>query len=281
MSDEFQAFIKQGTQVLVPPSLNQRVLACKWIFKLKCDSNGKVIRHKARLVTNGYHQQPGLDFKETFSPVIKMTTVRLIMTLALHFSWPIHQLDVKNAFLHGNISEQIHMAQPKGFTNPTRPYHVCLLQKAIYRLRQAPRAWYLRLLQFLVLTVLRCVYQITLFLFNTAHSIVILLMYVDDILLIGSDVHFIKSFLQVLNQTFAMRLLHPLKQFFGIDVTYDLSRVTLSQQNNVSKLLCRASHVLLQQQQSFYFVKTHSFQILIYTEVSLEPYNTLLSLGLI
>ena len=92
------------------------------------------------MVAQGFTQQPGLDFFDTFSPVIKMTTIRLILIISLHFKWDIQQLDVKNAFLHGLIDENIFMQQPRGFIDPTYPNHVCHIRKAIYSLRQAPRA---------------------------------------------------------------------------------------------------------------------------------------------
>lgn len=211
MPEEYQALLHQGTWILVPPFTVQRVLGSKWIFRLKRDSDGKIVRHKARLVANGYHQKPGLDFLETFSPVVKMTTVRLIISVALQFFWPIHQLDVKNAFLHGHISEEIHMAQPQGFINPQFPKHVCYLQKAIYGLRQAPRAWYSHLSQFLLSQKFTTShYNNSLFFRHSLHLIVVVLVYVDDILVTGNDRPFISKLLNALNNQFAMRLLGPL-----------------------------------------------------------------------
>lgn len=149
MSQEFQALQNQGTWILVPPTPTHQIIGCKWIFKIKKDVSGNVSRYKARLVAKGYLQQPGVDFQDTFSPVVKLPTVRLVISLALHFNWPIHQLDVCNAFLHGHINEEIYMRQPPGFVDPAHPGYVCRLQKAIYGLRQAPRAWYEKFSSFL------------------------------------------------------------------------------------------------------------------------------------
>jgi hypothetical protein len=112
MQDEFDALQKQGTWSLVTPPPNKNVVGCKWVYKLKHNSDGTIARYKARLVAKGFHQQQGVDFDETFSPVIKPPTVRLILSLAVSHNWPLRQLDVKNAFLHGTLKKEVYMAQP-------------------------------------------------------------------------------------------------------------------------------------------------------------------------
>lgn len=102
MQEEFLALQNQGTWKLVPADSSQRVLGYKWVYKLKRDAQGNIARYKARLVANGYNQQPGVDFHETFNPVVRMATIRLIVSLSLHFGWKIHPLDVKNAFFTSN-----------------------------------------------------------------------------------------------------------------------------------------------------------------------------------
>ena len=103
MDDEFAALKRQGTWVLIPPSPTQNLVGCKWVFRLKHNNDGSINRYKARLVAKGFHQQYGVDFEETFSPVIKPPTVRIILSLAVQFNWPLRQLDVSNAFLHGYL----------------------------------------------------------------------------------------------------------------------------------------------------------------------------------
>lgn len=109
MDEEFGALQRQDTWILVPSHPNQNVVGCKWVYKLKRNSDGSISHYKARLVAKGFHQQFGVDFDETFSPVIKPPTVRIILSLAVQFNWPLKQLDVRNAFLHGHLKETVHM----------------------------------------------------------------------------------------------------------------------------------------------------------------------------
>lgn len=114
MSEEYEALIKQGTWTLVPSPSNSNVIGCHWIYKIKRHSDGSIARYKARLVAQGNQQYEGIDFTETFSPVIKQPTIRIVLSLAVHHNWTIRQLDVSNAFLHGVIEEEVYMRQPLG-----------------------------------------------------------------------------------------------------------------------------------------------------------------------
>ena len=140
MQEEIKALHDQGTWSLVSLPANKNLVGCKWIFKLKKHSDGSIARRKARLVDKGFSQEPGLDYGETFSPVVKLTTVGLVLALAAQFSWSLQQLDVKNAFLHGTLHEEVYMSQPPGFEDTTQPHLVCKLHKSLYNLKQAPRA---------------------------------------------------------------------------------------------------------------------------------------------
>jgi len=144
MVDEFQALVDNGTWRLVPRPPGANVVTGKWIFKHKFHSDGSLARHKARWVVRGFSQQHGIDYDETFSPVVKPATIRTVLSLAVSRHWPIRQLDVKNVFLHGHLDETVYCQQPPGFADPSHPDYVCLLQKSLYGLKQAPRAWYQR-----------------------------------------------------------------------------------------------------------------------------------------
>ncbi|XP_070014880.1 uncharacterized protein [Nicotiana sylvestris] len=142
MHDKFTALLKNNTWSLVPSSPSHNFVGCKWVYRIKHKPDGSIDRFKARLVAKGFYQCPGVDYHHTFGPVIKHTTIRLILTLAVSFKWPLRQLDVNNAFLKGTLNEVVYMQQPPGFVNLDFPQHVCELHKFIYVLHQAPRAWY-------------------------------------------------------------------------------------------------------------------------------------------
>ena len=142
MQEEFDALRRNGTWELVPRPLRAHVITGKWIFKNKFHADGTLERRKARWVVRGFSQRPGLDFDQTFSPVVKPATIRTVLHLAAARDWPVHQLDVKDAFLHGDLTEQVYYQQPSGFVDPTMPNAVCLLRKSLYGLKQAPRAWF-------------------------------------------------------------------------------------------------------------------------------------------
>lgn len=169
-----------------PPNAN--IIGSTWVFRTKYRSDGLIERHKARLVAQGFTQVPGSDFHHTFSPIVKATTVRVILALFVHHKWPLHQLDVKNAFLNGVLSKPVFMSQPPGFVDPRYPDHVCQLKKALYGLRQAPLAWFQRFNSYLLSLGFRQTQSdSSLFFLLKGASVIYLLLYVDDIIITGND----------------------------------------------------------------------------------------------
>ncbi|CAL9000175.1 unnamed protein product [Prunus brigantina] len=216
MYDEFNALLKQGTWSLVPLPPSVRAVGCKWVFKIKRNSDGSIERYKARLVAKGYHQQPGIDYFDTYSPVVKPTTIRTVLSLAISSGWTLRQLDVNNAFLHGTLSEDVYMQQPPGFIDPTRPQHVCKLHKALYGLKQAPRAWFQRLSSFLIrYGFLQSRADSSMFIFRHNSHMMVLLLYVDDIVLTGSSTSSLLDFIRILGAEFDLKDLGHLHYFLG------------------------------------------------------------------
>jgi histone deacetylase 1/2 len=147
MDAEYQALMKNKTWRLAPRPKGKNVVGCKWVYKIKRKADGTVDRYKARLVAKGFKQQYGIDYEETFSPVVKAATIRFVLSIAVSKGWSLRQLDVQNAFLHGLLEEEVYMQQPPGYADLAHPTYVCKLDKALYGLKQAPRAWYARLCQ--------------------------------------------------------------------------------------------------------------------------------------
>uniref|UniRef100_A0A803NT98 Reverse transcriptase Ty1/copia-type domain-containing protein n=1 Tax=Cannabis sativa TaxID=3483 RepID=A0A803NT98_CANSA len=231
MSDEVLALARNATWTLVRLPPGRRAIGCKWVYREKQNMDGSVYRYKARLVAKGFHQQPGFDFTETFSPVVKPITIRVVLTMALAQGWAIRQLDVNNAFLNGDLQEEVYMTQPPGFEVPTAPDLVCKLHKALYGLKQAPRAWFDKLHQSLLhfgFTSSKA--DQSLFICHTQHSITIVLVYVDDILITGSDANAITQLIQALDKKFSLKDLGELQYFLGIEVRYTSQGMHLSQE---------------------------------------------------
>mgnify|MGYP000544772057 FL=1 len=150
MQEEMDALAENKTWDLVKLPREKNVVGCKWVYKTKHDSDGNVSRHKARLVAKGYAQMQGVDYDETYAPVAKMATIRTLLAIGAAKGWFLHHMDVKNAFLHGNLEEEVYMCQPPGFENKKHPEFVCKLKKALYGLKQAPRAWHQTIAEFLI-----------------------------------------------------------------------------------------------------------------------------------
>jgi hypothetical protein len=208
------------------------------VYKLKYNSDGTIARYKARLVAKGFHQQYGVDFDETFSPVIKPPTVRLVLSLAVSLNWPLRQLDVKNAFLHGALKEEVYMTQPQGYVDSQHPSHVCKLLKSIYGLKQAPRAWFESYTsQLLHLGFSASTADSSLFIYKNDNIIAYLLLYVDDIVLTSNTPSFLDHLIAQLSKIFDLKDLGQLHYFLGLQVTRTSAGLHLNQAKYASDLL--------------------------------------------
>jgi hypothetical protein len=145
MDDEFKALVKNKTWDLVSHRHGINLIDCKWVYRIKRKADGTIDRYKARLVAKGFKQRYGMDYEDTFSPVVKAATIRLVLAISVSRGWSPRQLDVKNAFLHGVLEEEVYMRQPPGYEDPKTPHYICKLDKSLYGLKQAPRAWFAKL----------------------------------------------------------------------------------------------------------------------------------------
>ncbi|GAB2282717.1 hypothetical protein Dimus_039558 [Dionaea muscipula] len=240
MEFEYNALLRNNTWslVLFHPSMN--IIGTKWIYRLKLDVQGNVDRYKARLVAKGYTQRPVYDFEETFSPVVKHGTVCLVLSLAVCLNWPLHQLDVTNAFLHGELQETIYIQQPVGFIDPAKPTHVCRLHKALYGLKQAPRVWFQKFTNFLqTLGFIGCPHDPSFFIWHQNDHTLLLLLYVDDLVLTGNCSALISALIRRLSSVFTMKDLGQLHLFLGVQVSRQPDRLFLSQTRYALQLLHR------------------------------------------
>ncbi|KAI0504100.1 hypothetical protein KFK09_015047 [Dendrobium nobile] len=238
MHEEFTALIRQGTWSLVPQPANTPILGCRWTFKTKQLPNGSVDRYKARLVAQGFDQKLGVNYTETFSPVAKMPTFRVLLTLAIHRHWSILQLDISNAFLHGDLTDTVYMRQPPGFIDTTRPQHVCKLQKSLYDLKQASRQLFHKLTSLLQQFGFRFSRSDpSLLILHRQNVHLYFLIYVDDILLTGNDPSTIQSLLHYLRSHFALKQLSNVSLFLGIQILKTPSGYLLNQHHYALKIL--------------------------------------------
>lgn len=238
MQTEYNALVHNHTWTLVPPACSHNVVDCKWVFKIKYKSDGSVDRYKARLVAKGFTQRPGLDYHSTYSPVIKPTTVRLVLTIAVQKNWHVHQLDVNNAFLQGRLEEEVFMKQPPGFTDPQHPTYICKLSRAIYGLRQASRTWYNELKVFLLqIGFKKSLSDPSLFILHSDTITAYVLVYVDDILVTGCTQLIIQKIIQALASRFSLKDLGRLNFFLGVEFLPHPDGIVLSQSKYISDLL--------------------------------------------
>lgn len=240
--DEFDSIQSAGTWSLVSLPNGRTPIGCKWVFKVKHNADGSIERYKARLVAKGYSQKEGIDFNETFAPVAKFSSIRALLALAAIYDLELHQMDVKTAFLNGDLEEDIYMVQPEGFVVKGKEHLVCKLNKSLYGLKQASRAWYQKMDQALIdmhfkrLQTDACVYV-----HRTGTLVIFVALYVDDLLLLSNSLSKLNSLKEELAGRFEMKDLGEAHFILGIQIERDRSARTLSlsQQAYIAKIVER------------------------------------------
>ncbi|CAM8999360.1 unnamed protein product [Rhodiola kirilowii] len=236
---EIKALEDNHTWILTDLPRDKTLVDCKWIYKVKFHSDGSVERYKARLVARGFTQVEGLDFHETFAPVAKMTTVRCLLVIAVARQWPLHQLDVNNAFLHGNLDEEVYMKLPPGFYKKEKVAgKVCRLMKSLYGLKQASRQWFAKFSEALIAFGFQNSFNdYSLFTLSKDGAFLILLVYVDDVILTGTSDQLISEVKLYIHNQFQIKDLGHLKYFLGLEVARSTAGLFLHQRKYALELL--------------------------------------------
>ncbi|GJS79356.1 retrovirus-related pol polyprotein from transposon TNT 1-94 [Tanacetum coccineum] len=238
MQEELLQFKRLDVWVLVPPPDNIKPLTLKWLFKNKHDEENTVIRNKTRLVVRGYRQEEGIDFEESFAPVARMEAIRIFLAYAAHKSFIVFQMDVKTAFLHGTLKEDVYVCQPEGFIDADHPSHVYKLKKALYGLKQAPRAWYDELSTFLLQNhFFKGIIDPTLFIRRFDDDILVVQVYVDDIIFGSTHPRYTQLFSDLMKSRFEMSMMGEMTFFLGLQVNQSPRGIFINQSNYVLEIL--------------------------------------------
>jgi hypothetical protein len=232
MEKEIEALEKNDTWSLIFLPPNKKPIGCKWVYKIKYQSDGTIEHYKASLVAKGFTQIEGLDYHETFAPVAKLVTVRTLLSIASIKQWSLHQLDVNNAFLQGNLNEEVYMVLPPGFCRKGET-RICKLNKSIHGLKQASRQWFAKFSS----TIMQAGFSqsksdYSLFFNHTGNSSTFVLVYVDDIIITGNNDLAINQLKQFLEKKFFIKDLGKLKYFLGIEVARSKKKAYFFLQRN-------------------------------------------------
>ncbi|GJR95427.1 retrovirus-related pol polyprotein from transposon TNT 1-94 [Tanacetum coccineum] len=230
MQDEIYEFDRLEVWKLVPLPIYVMVIALKWIYKVKLDEYGDVLKNKARLVAKGYRQEEGIDFEESFAPVARIEAIRIFIANAATKNMIIYQMDVKTAFLNGDLQEEVFVSQPEGFEDQENPTHVYRLKKALYGLKQAPRAWYDTLSKFLLANnFFKGAVDPTLFTRKSGKHILLVQIYVDDIIFASTDHNACNIFSKEMSSKFQMSMMGQMSFFLGLQVSQSPGGIFINQ----------------------------------------------------
>lgn len=228
IQDEYNSLIKNETWELYPLPAGRKAISCKWVFKHKLNAQGQIARYKSRLVARGFSQVAGVDYTETFSPVVKTQSIRMILALVAARDWDLEQMDVSTAFPYGELEEDIYMEQPEGFVDPDHPTWVCKLKKTIYGLKQSASEWYKNIDAYLKsIGFVQNPADANVYIYTKNGHMVILALYVDDAILVSDDRGLLDWVKQMLHKKYDMKDIGPLMFVLGVQLLRDRVNKTL------------------------------------------------------
>lgn len=244
VNDEMDSILSNNTSVIVDLPQGSKPIGCKWVFRRKRATDGTILTYKARLVAKGYRQKEGIDYFDTYAPVARITSVRILLALASIFSLPVHQMDVKTAFLNGDLDEEVYMEQPEGFVLPGNELKVCKLVNSLYGLKQAPKQWHEKFDSALLSGGFRynnadkCIYSK-----SNSKYVVIICLYVDDMIIVSTTSEGVAETKKYLSSKFKMKDLGEVDTILGIKVKRHSGGFALSQSHYVEKILNKYQHL--------------------------------------
>ncbi|KAG7572108.1 Reverse transcriptase RNA-dependent DNA polymerase [Arabidopsis suecica] len=242
MNEELQTCVNTGTFSVVTLPEGKKPIGCRWVYRIKHHADGTIDRYRARLVAKGYTQQEGVDYIDTFSPVAKLVTVKLLLDLAAKHNWSLTQMDVTNAFLHGDLEEEIYVELPPGYTPPPGeslpPNAVWKLHKSLYGLKQASRQWNKKFSDVLLANgFIQSQSDHTFFVRQEGHQFLALLVYVDDILIASNSDEAVSTLKNILATAFKLKDLGPVKYFLGLEIARNKNGISVCQRKYTLDLL--------------------------------------------
>ena len=238
MQDELSQFSRNRVWDLVPKPKDSTVIGTKWVYRNKLDEDGNVVRNKARLVAQGYSQEEGIDYDETYAPVARLEAIRMLLAYSCFMGFKLFQMDVKSAFLNGVLTEEVYVKQPPGFEDPHHPEYVYKLNRALYGLKQAPRAWFERLSKFLLANG----YSMgkadkTLFVKHQTSDLIVVQVYVDDIIFGSTNHTLVVEFANLMSQEFEMSMMGELSFMLGLQIKQMEDGIFISQEKYARELV--------------------------------------------
>ncbi|GJR82997.1 retrovirus-related pol polyprotein from transposon TNT 1-94 [Tanacetum coccineum] len=279
MQEELNQFIANDVWELVPQPKNMTIIGTKWVFRNKLDENGVVSRNKARLVAQGYNQQEGIHNDETYAPVARLESIRILLAYVCALDFKLFQMDVKSAFLNGFINEEVYVAQPPGFIDFEKPDHVYKLKKALYGLKQAPKAWYDRLKAFLIKHEYKMgMVDNTLFTKKKSSNLIIVQIYVDDIIFGSTCQDMCDEFAKIMHDEFEMSMMGELNFFLGLQIKQMEDGIFFNQSKYIKEMLNGFYRRFIQDFSKIARPMTHLLEKetpFVFSEECVDSFNTL------